>query len=237
MNRRAKTKKKEADALAPVTSRLANNSRLQTIRLPKQKRGKERFKTILDAAERLLEDMEPADISIYQIAEEAGVSAQSIYHFFPDAACVYFALAEHFDDMFFKALETPPTERPTSWQQLLEDRFAEAGAFYNAHPAARKLILGTGLSSTIRALDLKFNGRAAARAIEELNTYFEMPQIPDFVERLTETIIISDAIWSLSVHRHGIITEEYHEQAKRARIAYCRTFLPEYVPHKTAKRA
>ena len=51
-----------------------------------------------------------------------------------------------------------------------------------------------------------------------------------------EVIVINDAIWSLSIHRHGHITDEMEEQARRARIAYSRTFLPEYLPLRAKDR-
>lgn len=56
-----------------------------------------------------------------------------------------------------------------------------------------------------------------------------MPELPDLVERFSELILISDALWALSVYRHGHITDASEEQARRAREAYARTFLPEYL--------
>lgn len=58
----------------------------------------------------------------------------------------------------------------------------------------------------------------------------------DLHDRLVEVIVINDAIWSLSIHRHGHITDEMEEQARRARIAYSRTFLPEYLPLRAKDR-
>ena len=109
-------------------------------------------------------------------------------------------------------------------------RFKEGRDFYNAHAAARRLLLGSGLSAAIRARDLQIDGQLAANSVAEIQRYFIFPDMPDLVERFTELLVINDALWALSVHRHGFITDAYEEQARRAREAYVRTFLPEYLP-------
>jgi len=92
------------------------------------------------------------------------------------------------------------------------------------------LLDGPAWSSDIRLQDLDSNFVTAGRSIELMTQMFVMPEIPFLHDRLVEVIVINDAIWSLSIHRHGRITDEMEEQARRARIAYSRTFLPEYLP-------
>lgn len=203
---------------------------VDTIRRPRQKRSQQRFEAILDSADRLLETFEPAQISIYTLAEEAGLSAPSIYHFFPDAAQVFVALAERYTQEFVALLDKPLPPGITTWQGYLGARYAHGRAHYNAHTAARRLLLGSGLSATIRARDLENDSVLAQRSVAELSQLFEITSSADLIERFTELLVINDAIWTLSVHRHGTITDAYEEQARRAREAYCRTFLPEYLP-------
>ncbi|MDF8334352.1 TetR/AcrR family transcriptional regulator [Novosphingobium cyanobacteriorum] len=212
--------------------------RKQEIRRPRQERSRQRVEAILDAAERLLERLEPADISIYTLAEEAGISAPSIYHFFPDASQVFLALSERIQGLFVDRLARQPLGPFTSWQELLGARFGEARDYYNTHPAARRLLLGSGLSATIRARDLDVDRQLAMHSIEDFRRHFHMPDQPELVERFTELLVINDAMWTLSVHRHDCITDAYDEQARRAREAYTRTFLPEYLlPRDRASQA
>ncbi|MBN7799049.1 TetR/AcrR family transcriptional regulator [Parahaliea mediterranea] len=218
--------------MQPLTNVNTREDRAPTIRRPTQKRGKERFEAILDATDRLLAGQEPSELSIYSIAKEAGVSAQSVYHFFPDTDCVFLALAERLNAVFIGSQEAPPEEAKRSWQTLLDYRFKAARDLYNETPAARKLLLGSGLSAALRARDMEFDRRFATRGAEELRNVFQLPEFPNLVNRLTELLAINDSIWALSVHRHGIITEELEEQARRARVAYARTFLPEYLDPK-----
>ena len=199
------------------------------IRRPRQKRSQQRFEAILDSAARLLETLEPEQISVYTLAEEADLSPPSIYHFFPDAGQVFVALAERYYKQFVDLLDDPLPTGLTTWQHHIAARFSAGREHYNSTPAARRLLLGSGLSATIRTRDLENDRVIAERSMQELSARFEIAESPDLIERFTELLVINDAIWTLSVHRHGVITDAYEEQARRAREAYARTFLPEYL--------
>lgn len=216
----------EIDEETPATDRK------RAVRRPRQKRGKERFEAILDAAERLLESHEPAEISPYTLAGEAGISPSSVYQFFADASHVFLALSERIHQRFVEGFDQLPDGDFSTWQELLALRFREGRDYYNSHAAARRLLLGSGLSATIRARDLEADRLLAVRSAEEFDRFFLMPANPDLIERFTELLVINDALWALSVHRHGTITDALEEQARRAREAYCRTFLPEYLPRR-----
>jgi AcrR family transcriptional regulator len=205
------------------------------IRRPSQKRSRARFEAILDGAERLLDTLPPAAISIHAIAAEAGISPPSIYHFFPEPQLVFSALAERYLKRFEEGVLTKVQDDVENWQDLQTAQYRAGQQWFNAHPAARQVLLGgPAWSSDIRAQDLDSNFVTASRSIELMTQKFVMPDIPDLRDRLVEVIVINDAIWSLSIHRHGLITDEMEEQARRARIAYSRTFLPEYLPLRTS---
>lgn len=205
------------------------------IRRPAQKRSRVRFEAILDGVERLLETMPPAAISIHAVATEVGISPPSIYHFFPEPYLMFSALAERYLKRFEEGVLTEVPKNVQSWQDLQTLQYRAGQIWFNAHPAARQVLLGgPAWSSEIRAQDLDSNFVTANRSIQLMTQKFIMPDIPDLHDRLVEVIVINDAIWSLSIHRHGLITDEMEEQARRARIAYSRTFLPEYLPLRDA---
>lgn len=196
---------------------------------PRQQRSQQRFQTVLQVAEHLLQDAEPSQISIYSLAKAANMPPASIYHIFPDINSVYIALSEQILEKFVDQFDQPPSGEFSTWQELMAIRFAEARQYYNANKPARNLILGSGYSGEIRSRDLHINRKLAQRSLDELQRYFHQPESPDLVERFVELIAISDTLWALSVHRNGLITDAGEEQARRAREAYARTFLPEYL--------
>lgn len=208
------------------------------IRRPAQKRSRARFEAILDGAERLLETLPPSAISIHAIAAAVGISPPSIYHFFPEPQLVFSALAERYLKMFETGVMIDVPEAVDNWQDLQTIQFRAGQKWFNDHPAARQVLLGgPAWSSDIRVQDMDSSYVSAGHSIDLMARKFVMSDIPELRERLVEVIVINDAIWSLSIHRHGCITDEMEEQARRARIAYSRTFLPEYLPLKTSGTA
>ncbi|KUR71961.1 hypothetical protein AQZ52_07915 [Novosphingobium fuchskuhlense] len=216
--------------MVTILPRPAAPGSADAIRRPRQKRSQQRFEAILDSADRLLETLEPAQISIYTLAEEAGLTPPSIYHFFPDAGQVFVALAERYVREFVDLLGKPLPANVTTWQAFFAARYGHGRDHYNAHGAARRLLLGSGLSASIRARDLENDSVLAERSMAEFCQLFAIAPSADLVERFTELLVINDAIWTLSVHRYGTITIAYDEQARLAREAYARTFLPEVLP-------
>lgn len=199
------------------------------IRRPRQQRSRERFEAILDAAERLLRDRDPHEVSIYTIAEEADMSPPSIYHFFPDGNHVFTALAERYFDMFLSGLESIEGKRFDDWQALVEFRYALSRRFFNNNVAARKVLLGAAATWAIRTRDIDINRRLARGAIVELDRFFILPKVPGLVDRITETIIMNDAVWALYDHRFGHLPDDQEIFARRARLGHMRTYLPEYL--------
>ncbi len=199
------------------------------IRRPRQQRSRERFEAILDAAERLLQDRDPHEVSIYTIAEEADMPPPSIYHFFPDGNHVFMALAERYFNMFLGGLESIEGKLFDDWQALVEYRYALSRNLFNNNVAARKVLLGAAATWAIRTRDIDTNRRLARGAIVELNRFFILPKVPDLVDRITETIIMNDAIWALYDHRFGHLPDDQEIFAKRARLGHMRTYLPEYL--------
>lgn len=207
---------------------------MSDIRRPSQKRSRERFEAILDATEALLETLDPPAISVHRLAAELDMSAASIYHFFPEPALVFVAVAERYLRGFEERAERMSPVAFDTWQDLQTHDFRAGREFFNNNAPARKVLLGPPASFDIRARDLQSDAIMARRGIERMGQLFVLPDRPDMLERTIEVIVISDALWALSFYRHGTITLEMEEQARRARIAYSRTYLPEYLPRRSA---
>jgi AcrR family transcriptional regulator len=212
----------------------AKNTRISLrIRRPTQARGRQKFESILDAADKMLVTRDPAEISIYDLAADLKTSPPSIYHFFPDISLVFVGLAERYIRNWAN-LSLESDHPVAGWQELLDVPFERVRVVFETCPPVRKILLGPGLSYEILDRDLATSVVNARRLVELMERHFVMPAIPNLVERLVEVIRINDAMWMLSIHRHGTITDEAAESARRARTAYLRTFLPEFLPRRTA---
>jgi AcrR family transcriptional regulator len=202
--------------------------RRTTPRKPLQERGRVRYEAILDVLESLLADTDWNQIGYYQIVERTGMPAASIYHFFPTKSALFMALAdrylEHFRDVFQAFSETCHFRR---WQDFVASKQKLAVEYYNSHQAAMKLILGTQPFMEIRQSDSSTDRVIADQLLNSFRRMYELPYIQDPHRKFTISIAIGDAVWRTSFEEHGFITPAYEEEATRAVVAYCRTFLPE----------
>lgn len=199
------------------------------IRRPRQQRSRERFEAILDAAERILQERDPHEVSIYTIAEEADMSPPSIYHLFPDGNHVFMALAERYFNIFLNAFTAIEGTRFDDWQALVDYHYTISRRLYNDNVAARKIILGAASTWAIHTRDIDTDRRLARGAIIELNRFFLVPKVPGLIDRVTETIIMNDAVWAFYDLRFGHLPDDQEIFARRARLGHMRTYLPEYL--------
>lgn len=198
-----------------------------------RRRGVERVNLLLDATERLLETHADEDISLAQIAEEAGVPLPSVYHFFPNRNAAFEALALRFNEEIYRRSIEPLTDpEPQSWQELLDMKHARAAAFQNSRPAALRLFLGAGVSVAIRNADFSGNARIARSRARFFEAYFHMPVIENFPLKLEMAAAANEGIWSLSYGRYGYISDAFRREGTATAIAFLRRYLPEVLPRK-----
>jgi AcrR family transcriptional regulator len=209
------------------------SSELAAPRLPQRAQGKARFAQLVDAVEHVLTDRSMSQISLYDIAVEAGVPPASVYHFFPSTAAAFSALGSKFLEAF-AALLNAPTD-PTGlagWRDLYPVKAEAIRSFYHSHPAAMKLFLSPDSNVQLRQADRASMHDYAAIVAALYDQFFLMPTVPDFLSKVEIAITLNDSIWALSFHKYGTITEEMARETSRAYDAYLRCYLPDWIPER-----
>jgi AcrR family transcriptional regulator len=207
----------------------------QRARQPSRERGQLRFQALLNATEALLNEHNPDDIGLYQIARRARIAPASVYHFFPTKNAALLALAEKYHADIRAMVNAPvPATRLMSWQDLLIVRHERAVSYYNSHIPAAKIFLGIHPSWEIHQADTRYNQTASETLFSYYDRLFLMPYVQDPQEKFELTYAIADAIRSVSFERYGTITLKYAQEATAACIAYCRTFLPDRIAPRPA---
>lgn len=197
-------------------------------KMPTQQRSRERFEHILDCAEVILEEGDVEELSIYDVAEKAELQAQSVYRLFPSAVAINYALAQRYlDKMADDITATKSSQIFTSWQDNLERDLQLTREFYQTHPLALELILGSSVSKDVRAADRANIARLANNAVENLQGSNKLPNLP--IQNLEIAIDIVDAIWSQSYYSHGEITDFYFRESYRAATSYMELYLPRHI--------
>jgi AcrR family transcriptional regulator len=104
-------------------------------RAPRQDRAARTRASILEAAERLLSETPPAEVTTSALSREAGVPVGSVYRYFADARAVLFALFEEMNARTVEAL-TAARDRPAAdWRDDLAGIAATVRGVHEAHPA------------------------------------------------------------------------------------------------------
>ena len=193
---------------------------------PQRANGVSRFNALVEATEQLLNEVGSSGVTIQAVAKRAGVPMASVYHFFPSpvAACV--AVAEkHLNcllDLVRQAsLETTSLENHVSHLEVMRATVA----YYNQHPAARELILGSDYNTQIRHADLAANNSIALTIASSLSDSTHRNSALDLHLVGRTCVNICDAIWSLSVAETGKITAGHAREAERAITAYLSAVL------------
>ena len=113
----------------------------QSIRAPRQARGRERRDAILDAAATIISEAGLDAVSMHAAARRAGASTGSIYHFFRDRDQLLAALADRHSHQLKETFETNFNRDDAEWavlkvEEVVERLFGWAIRYFGSHPDA-----------------------------------------------------------------------------------------------------
>lgn len=228
--------KREASVVRPKASQRKGRSNDvgHVARKPVQKRSRERFEAILDAMERLLEASDIENISLYDVAREAGLPPASIHYHFPSIAALQIELGNRLLETATAAVldaqKALARLRDPSWQDWLRVMGHHACDHFNRSRPASEVVLAPMLHRESKRAAIAMNDRIGASMLEGLKCVFVVPEVPGLAHRIALAADIADMLWSRSYILHGRIDDETLEESIRIQIAYLQTVLPETLP-------
>ena len=167
-------------------------------RVPQQQRSRDLVTSVVDAAERLLVEDDPAHpaaLSTTRIAGEAGIAVGSLYQYFPDTAAILAAVADRhltaFEALMDQAVRAAQQERWGDPVATLVDLFASR---WRDEPGYRALWLGVGLPQALLEAD-RANKLALARGVRRVLVAQGLAQDgPHLVTVCQAAVIAADAL-------------------------------------------
>lgn len=197
-------------------------------RKPQRKNGREKFETLLDALDGLLQFRETSEISLSDLSEAAGVPAASVYHFFPNREALFAALMQrHLDTMAEQHIRNG---KGPSWQSRTEGFLNQLQEQLCASESVMKMRFGPAPGWAVRELLLEDRRRLGLLLLDQLDTDFELPNSPQWPERFQVALTIAEGIWSGAYGNFGRVDEFSINEAKRAVVAYLEYFFGELLP-------
>ncbi|WP_024693951.1 TetR/AcrR family transcriptional regulator [Pseudomonas syringae] len=193
-------------------------------------RSQARIDSILDAARTLLASEGVASLSIYSVAERAGIPPSSVYHFFASVPALLEALTADIHAAFRASLQAPiEHDSLDTWRDLsrvVEMRMLD---IYNADAAARQLILAQHGLTEINQADRQHDIELGQLMLEVFNRHFHLPALPDDVDVFALAMELGDRVYARSVQLHGEITPRMAVEGMRVFDAYVGLYLPPFL--------
>lgn len=206
------------------------NSPAATARKPRAS-SQARIATILAAARAQLAEHGAAGLSIYSVAEGAGIPPSSVYHFFASVPALLEALTSEVHAAFRACLQEPLAHQALGgWRDLsriVEQRMLNT---YAADPAALQLILAQHGLTEVTQADRRHDVELGRQLQELFARHFQLPPLPADIDIFTLALELSDRIYASSVQEHGYITPRMAEEGMRVFDAYLALYLPPHLP-------
>ena len=199
---------------------------------PSQKRSADKVDSILAAAEELILEHHIEDVTTKMIAERAGVTRTSMYHFFPSKIDVMDALSERYHDqlrqriyLFFNPEKREDYHR--AWIGV-SDVYKQ---FFEESPAAAVLLLGANGAKQALFGDEASEERLANDVGQLMTRHTNLwdlakgpPPEPDFFQFVLRMMT---SLFSAGIRKEGKISEKTEKAVQKATIAYLDSAISE----------
>ncbi|MDH0098658.1 TetR/AcrR family transcriptional regulator [Ectopseudomonas hydrolytica] len=190
-----------------------------------------RIAQILAAARELLAEQGMANLSIYTVAEHAGIPPSSVYHFFASVPALLEGLTSDVHAAFRACLLEPVDHSGLqSWHDLSRIVEQRMLAVYAADAAARQLILAQHGLAEVTQADHQHDIELSRLMQALFDRHFPLPQLPVDIDVFALAMELGDRVYARSVQLHGEITPRLAEEGMRVFDAYLGLYLPAALP-------
>lgn len=197
-----------------------------TAKIPVQARSKLRFNKILETAERLMLEVGVDEVSPHKIAKEVGISATSVYQYFPTIGALYSTMAEiHFVKVFEIVDEKIDDTRIRHWQDLANIFVDGAYDFYSQDKISETLFLGMLIVPSIKELTASRLTRFSQWYAEKFSLLYKKKDLEPLAEKIAISIEIMKGIYIRNLSINGELSEYYREEARIIIVNYLRDFF------------
>ena len=204
-----------------------------TVRKPRAS-SQARIDQILAAARSLLAGQGVAALSIYAVAEHAGIAPSSVYHFFPSVPALLQALTADVHRAFRASLQEPiDVTALHGWRDLSHIVEQRMLAIYASDAAARQLILAQHGLSEVTQADRQHGIELGQQMQALFERYFELPALPEDIDVFALAMELGDRVYARSIQQHDHITPRLAEEGLRVFDAYLGLYLPPYLRKRT----
>lgn len=190
-----------------------------------------RIAGILASARELLAEHGMGNLSIYTVAEHAGIPPSSAYHFFASVPALLEGLTADVHAAFRACLLEPVEHAALNgWHDLSRIVEQRMLAIYARDAAARQLILAQHGLAEVTQADHQHDIELGRLMQTLFDRHFPLPQLPTDIDVFALAMELGDRVYARSVQLHGAITPRLAEEGMRVFDAYLGLYLPAALP-------
>ena len=193
-------------------------------RIPKQRRGQERFETILNCAAKLMKTVPLIKLNHYQIAKQIGCAPATVYHLFPSMNALYRVLLQRYrhDLLNYLKLEDSVLTHK-NWHALLHHKFERTLTYFVKTPELPVLLFSQDLPKSVSAASSRNDETMSSYLSSLLKSEFEPKDISDMELQVTRAVQIFHIVQEQNfINNHSQATEGLSE-ATEAALTYIET--------------
>lgn len=197
------------------------------VRVPRQQRSRDRVESILEAARVLIGENGSAGLKIQDIAKQAGVTAGSMYQYFPNKAAILQSLAKQYFEQFHVLLQDTLAEKPKDLETGIEAMHSLFDKFFEVNrkdPVLRDIWLSISADKTLRDIDLESSERNATLLFESLKHLFPEKDWKGLKRYFLMIVHITPPAIRLALSAEGDESAEYIRITKRLVTTSLRDF-------------
>jgi AcrR family transcriptional regulator len=199
-------------------------------------RSQARIDSILDAARTLLASDGVASLSIYSVAERAGIPPSSVYHFFASVPALLEGLTADIHGAFRESLQQPIDHAQlNTWHDLSRLVETRMLTIYSEDAAARQLILAQHGLTEVTQADRQHDVELGNLMHALFARHFQLPALPEDIEVFALALELADRVYARSVQLHSAITPRMAEEGQRVFDAYLGLYLPPFLPKRSVE--
>ena len=135
---------------------------------------------VIEAAERLIEQLGPEKTSIPAIADTSQVPRAAIYPFFPDKYALFSHIARQHMEQLLALLSTACQQAPSAnWRAQIQALVETTVDYYNRHPVASILLLRNSWTDADREAHAVKSRAISTQVRQRLHDLEALPTSPD----------------------------------------------------------
>jgi AcrR family transcriptional regulator len=184
-------------------------------RLPPQARGRKRRAQILAAASEIIDTHGPhaTDLTIRAIADAAGTSPASIYHYFEDLESLVAAVAaDYMGDLVALSAQVGAEAGETEFEPFYERRIAIYRRFFERRPGLRELWFDRRASTRVQMMHAHYRHLLAHDNREITSRYVHEPgELFDHAMHVEELSSLWELAFRLDRRGHPTVINEIRE--------------------------